>query len=96
MVIMSAILQAVAIAMIVIAIHASFQEGETLFFVKQKTYSWPWRIKKAMYGCLKCMTLWYGLVGITLFGGNYLAVPIAVGINVIIGKIIEDADGSAA
>ena len=96
MVVLLAILQSVVISMIIIAIHSSFQEGEALFFVKQKTYSWPWWITKPMYGCLKCMTLWYGIIGITLFGGNYLAVPVAVGINVIMSKMIEDADSSAA
>jgi hypothetical protein len=96
MVVLSAMPQAVEIAMIIIAIHASFQEGEALFFIPAKTYSWPWWITKPLYGCLKCMTLWYGLAGVTLFGGNYLAVPVAVGINVIMSKILEDGDSVAA
>lgn len=83
--------QSIIIAMTVIMIFGAFQEGEALFFIKEKTFSWPWWITKPLYGCLKCMTLWYGLFGVLLFGGNLLAVPVAVGINIIMSEILDYA-----
>lgn len=85
---------AFSLSMVMLMIYTMFQEGGMLSVVKRITWRWPWWINKPLHDCLKCMTLWYGLLWVTLFGDNYLMVFVAVGINVITDKIVNDGPDS--
>ena len=89
MVEISIIQQAVIIAMIVVVIYSAMQEGEALSFIDLLTWNWPAWVRKPLCECLKCMTLWWGLLIIVLVGGSFVAVIVATGINILVGSIFE-------
>lgn len=77
--------QAFIIAMLVQAWSSFFWEG--MIFGKVSgwiEYKFPNWIYKPLIGCPICMTVWYGAALAFIFQFNWLAVPVAVGINVVI------------
>lgn len=59
---------------IVIAIHATYQEGEIFEFVSRwGENNVPEKLQKPIFACPKCMVPWYGLPVYII--GNWLSVP---------------------
>jgi hypothetical protein len=75
---------ALFISMIINAINVCFWEGhifESIGNYMEDRFPTLW---KPVAGCIICMTPWHGAYMILLFGWPVLAVPVAMGINVLI------------
>ena len=85
--------QSAIIALLVLAIWYTYQEGEIFGFVQK----WEIRIGKpfqAMFGCNVCMSPWYGSVLYLVIWGVSWQWPVvvisAMGINAAINKLSPD------
>lgn len=92
------IAQATIIALIVLSIHYTMQEGE----IFEGLGNWfekvlPYQIHSPVFYCNVCMTPWYGsLIYVAVWGINWqwpLVVIAAMGINIVINKWAPKDDG---
>jgi hypothetical protein len=80
--------QSFIIALLVLAIHYVFQEGEIFGFMQRFSH---WKIAPALFDCNVCMSPWYGSVlYVIIYGVNWhwpIVVLCAMGINAAINKM---------
>lgn len=93
------ILLAFTISIITIAIHALFWDGMVLSWMKPALYRLPQFMRKPLFECLICMSSFWTLVimliyGMDLFGIRTILVMLMVcGINVIWDSLIYNLRG---
>lgn len=85
--------QSTIIALLVLAIWYTYQEGEIFGFVQRWETDMPLHFP-ALFGCNVCMTPWYGSVlYVIIWGANWqwpVVVITAMGINAAINKLSPD------
>ncbi len=87
--------QSIIIALLVLAIWYTYQEGEIFGFVQKWSH---WKIAPALFDCNVCMTPYYGSVLYVLIWGVNWQWPVVVitsmGINAVINKLSPCHDRS--
>lgn len=80
--------QSAIIALLILAIWYTFQEGEIFGFVQKWSH---WKAAPALFDCNVCMSPWYGSVlYVIIWGVNWhwpVVVISAMGINAAINKL---------
>lgn len=83
--------QSFIIALLVLAIWYTFQEGEIFGFVQRWSH---WKIAPALFDCNVCMSPYYGSVlYVIIYGVNWnwpIVVIAAMGVNAAINKLSPD------